>query len=97
MKQYAETFYKSKTWQHTRNAYIKSVGGLCEKCLKKGIYKAAVEVHHMKHITPKNINDPGVTLNWGNLIALCRECHRQEHTRQKRYTIDEQGRVTICE
>lgn len=94
MKEYAEHFYKSKQWQATRNAYLKSVGGLCENCLKKGRYKAAVEVHHRTHINPSNINDPNVTLNWSNLIALCRECHRKEHTGSvKRYRLDELGRV----
>lgn len=95
MKTFAENFYKSRTWQNTRAAYIKSVGGLCENCLKHGNYKAAVEVHHKIYITPKNINDPNITLNWGNLIALCRECHQAEHRgRKPRYKVDVFGRVT---
>lgn len=95
MKQFAETFYKSKAWQSCRNTYIKSVGGLCEECLKHGRYKAAVEVHHKTHITPYNVNDPSITLNWDNLIALCRECHRRQHTTPKRYKVDELGRVIL--
>ena len=93
MKTYAEQFYKSITWQNCRNAYIKKVGGLCEECLKYGKIAPAEEVHHIKHISPDNINDPNITLNPDNLIALCRECHRKAHGNQKRYTIDEQGRV----
>jgi len=93
MKTYAEQFYKSITWQNCRNAYIKKVGGLCEECLKCGKIAPAEEVHHIKHISPDNINDPNITLNPDNLIALCRECHRKAHGNQKRYTIDEQGRV----
>lgn len=93
MKEYAETFYKSTAWQNCRNSYMKSVGGLCEDCYKKGKITPAEEVHHIKFITPQNINDPNVTLNWGNLVALCRECHRRRHGKQKRYRIDEWGRV----
>lgn len=94
MKKYAEAFYKSKIWQTVRANYLKQSGGLCEECLKKGIYKAAVEVHHKIHITPLNIDDPSVTLNYDNLIGLCRECHRKKHSKSRRYTIDEYGRVT---
>lgn len=74
---------------------MKSVGGLCEDCAKKGKVTPAEEVHHIKFITPENINDPNVTLNWNNLVALCRECHRKRHgARQRRYDVDEWGRVT---
>ena len=95
MQQYAETFYKSKRWQDTRNAYASSVGGLCELCLAKGQFNAGVIVHHKTHITLENINDPFVTLSWDNLQLLCRDCHAQIHTgTQKRYVVDELGRVT---
>ena len=95
MKKYAEAFYKSKAWQDCRNSYMKMVGGLCELCYKEGKITPAEEIHHKIHITPQNIHDPNVTLNYGNLIALCREHHRQQHGgRDRRYTIDEWGRVT---
>ena len=94
MKEYARTFYSSTAWKETRKAYAKSKGGLCELCLKKGIYKAGEIVHHKCHITPDNINDPTVTLNWDNLQLVCRDCHAMAHDkRQRRYRIDELGRV----
>lgn len=96
MKEYAEGFYKSKQWQNTRASYLKSVGGLCERCLAKGRYKAAVIVHHKKHIDPQTIQDPRVTLSWDNLEAVCRECHAELHgERPKRYTLDDFGRVIL--
>lgn len=111
MKDFAERFYKSKRWQHTRNAYMKSVGGLCEQCLRNGIYKPADLVHHKVHIDPQTIHDPDVTLNWSNLEALCRECHKEEHPykfggahpvdpnnrkgRKGRYSVSPDGTVTI--
>ena len=94
MKEYAKAFYKSKTWQQCRASYLRSVGGLCERCLSKGLIKPAVMVHHKTYITPDNINDPNVTLNWNNLEALCQGCHTDEHQPGKRrYKVDEYGRV----
>lgn len=95
MKPYAEEFYKSLAWKECRAAYLKSVGGLCERCLRDGKYTAAVIVHHKVNITPENICDPTVTLNWGNLEAVCRLCHAAEHGKEKRFTVDPFGRVTI--
>lgn len=96
MREFAKKFYKSRQWQHCRQAYIKSVGGLCERCLAKGVIKPAEMVHHKVYISEKNINDPTVTLNWDNLEALCNDCHAEEHSkRAKRYKVDEFGRVTI--
>lgn len=94
MKDYAETFYKSKAWQKCRESYAASVGGLCERCKANGIIKPGEIVHHKKHITPNNINDPNITLNYNNLELLCRDCHGEAHKRLKRrYKIDKQGHV----
>lgn len=96
MKDYAKSFYKSKRWQTTRLAYLKSVGGLCERCMKKGLYRPAVIVHHKVYITAENIHTPEVTLSWDNLEAVCRECHEQEHTGDgKRYKVNEDGTVVV--
>lgn len=94
MKDFAKSFYKSKAWQQCRASYIKSVGGLCEKCLAQGRYTPATLVHHRIEITPNNINDPNITLNWGNLQAVCRDCHAELHTHKEiRYKVDELGRI----
>lgn len=75
---------------------MRSVGGLCERCLKKGLIVPGEIVHHKIHITPDNVNDPAVTLNPDNLELLCRDCHAEEHTdRRKRYKLDDLGRVII--
>lgn len=94
MQEFAARFYKSKTWQMCRASYIKRVGGLCEKCLERGIYNPGEIVHHKIHLTPDNINNAAVTLNHDNLQLLCRTCHGEMHQqRVKRYTVDELGRV----
>lgn len=94
MKEYAKRFYKSKAWQQTRNAYISSVHGLCEECLRKGIYEPGEIVHHKQQLSSNNINDPDVTLSWDNLELLCRACHGKAHG-NKRYKVDEFGKIII--
>lgn len=99
MKDYAEKFYKGTAWHKCRAAYLKSVGGLCERCMSNGLFVPAVIVHHKIHITPENIDDPNIILDWNNLEALCRDCHHDEHKEfgakrlGKRYFIDDSGRV----
>ena len=96
MKPYAEKFYSSKAWKNTRAAYAKSKRNLCELCLDKGLYKPCEIVHHKVELTPQNIDNPDVTLNWNNLQCLCREHHAEVHDRQqRRYRIDETGKV-VC-
>lgn len=96
-KDYAKAFYTSKVWEKTRRGFVKYKGGLCERCLAKGIYNPGVIVHHKIHITPENIGDPSVTLNFDNLELVCRECHADVHSSKegKRFIIDENGRVII--
>lgn len=96
-KEWAKAFYKSKTWQRTRDSYAASVGGLCERCLSAGMYKAGDIVHHKQKLTPENITDPAVCLAWDNLELLCRDCHAKAHGNLKRYKVDEAGRVSIRE
>ena len=94
MKDYAESFYKSKRWQQCRDGYLRSVGGLCEVCMKEGRLSPAVIVHHKIHITPVNISDPNITMDWTNLEAVCRDCHAQLHARKKkRFRVGENGCV----
>lgn len=71
---YARPFYKSTTWQKCRRAYIISQHGICERCDGAGKI-----VHHIIEITPANINNPDVTLNWDNLQLLCQDCHNIKH------------------
>ena len=93
-KEFAEAFYNSKAWRDTRKAYSKSVGGLCERCMRKGLYNAGEIVHHKKHITPSNINNADITLSWNNLQLLCRNCHAEVHKAEEtRYVFDEYGNI----
>lgn len=98
-KDFAKAFYSSKRWQECRNRYAQSVGWLCEDCLKRGIYTPGIEVHHIEELTPMNIHRPEVTLNFDNLVLLCRDCHkaRHKHRQSRRYTIAPNGEVIADE
>jgi len=91
---FAHNFYKTSTWMKCAKAYRVSVGGLCERCWKKGLIKKGDEVHHKIKLTPENINDPAIALNWDNLELLCKECHMEEH-RGTRWRADELGHVEL--
>ena len=73
-KDYAESFYKSDSWERTRAAFAASKFYICERCGRPGSI-----VHHKVYITPANINNPAVTLSWDNLELLCQDCHNREH------------------
>lgn len=97
MKEFAKAFYKSKEWERCRAGYIKYVGGLCERCLRRGDIVPGLIVHHKCYLTPENITDPATTLSYDNLELLCLDCHNKEHIskREQRYTIDANGKVII--
>jgi len=93
-KDYAKAFYDSDAWHACRDAYKQSVGGLCERCRKRGLIKAGEIVHHKVYLTPRNINDPRVALNFANLELVCLDCHNVEHTaHKKRYVFDVRGNL----
>ena len=97
-RDFAKSFYSSKRWQDCRNGYARSVGFLCENCLRRGIYKPGDIVHHRIEIDPININNPEVALNWNNLELLCRECHAEAHDSRKksrRYIVGDNGEIII--
>ena len=90
----ANRFYSSAEWKACRVAYKKSVGGLCERCLKKGLYNPGEIVHHKEYINADNLTDPQVLTDFKNLELLCRRCHAEEHDKLKRrYKIDAFGNV----
>ena len=78
-KDFAKSFYKSSAWKRCRAGYISKRisidGGMCERCHEQLGYI----VHHKEWISPENINDLDVLLNWDNLQYVCKECHDNEH------------------
>ena len=96
MRSIDNSFYSSGTWIACRDSYLKYVGGLCERCKKKGSYVPAVIVHHKEHLSPENFDDPSIVYGFDNLEALCLRCHNKEHFGreiQRRFVIGEHGEV----
>ena len=91
---FARAFYMSRPWVKCARAYRQSKGGLCERCWSKGLIVPGAEVHHKIRLTPENIKDPAVALNWNNLELLCKNCHLEEHHRT-RWRADELGHVEL--
>ena len=95
---FAKAFYKSAEWQRCREAYAQSVHYLCEDCLKRGIYRPGVIVHHIEELTPFNITNPEITLEFNDLRFVCRDCHAKEHKaseKGRRYLIGENGEIIL--
>lgn len=62
---------------------------ICERC--GGV---ATTCHHKVWLTPHNIHDPNVSLNFDNLCALCDPCHQLEHMgKTTRIYYDKDGEV----
>ena len=88
-------FYYTHMWKETREAYKKSVGGLCERCRERGVVRAAEVVHHKIHLSPQNIQNPEITMGWDNLVALCRECHDEVHGKSgRRWAVGPDGTIS---
>lgn len=89
-REFAKSFYNSAAWKHTSKAYASSKFFLCEKCGHQGYI-----VHHIKHLSPQNINDPEIALSWDNLMYLCLECHNRIHGKQveRKMLFDEDGNM----
>lgn len=97
-------FYVSVAWIDCARAY-KRCNPLCERCLEKHEISAAEEVHHKIKLSPGNINNPDITLNWNNLEALCKKCHQEEHNKQRaeskknahRWRINDNGDIILID
>lgn len=95
MEKFGQHFYSSYAWEQTRKAYAKKARGLCEVCAAKGLIVPGEIVHHKIHLTPENINDPRITLSFDNLQYVCRQCHAEIHSKEKRrYVVDKNGHVS---
>lgn len=100
MRSIERKFYDSAAWKKCREGYRKKVGGLCERCLARGLIVPGDIVHHKIYLTEDNYKDPSVALNWDNLEYLCKSCHDQEHFKtvvKPRYRIGDGGEVDILD
>ena len=89
-----ERFYTTRAWRKCRQSVLDEHGGLCQICLSRGLIEPAVHVHHRVPLTQENINDPRITLDSANLMALCENCHAEQH-KTRRWRCDERGHVSL--
>lgn len=94
MREFAKSFYASKAWRNVREYVYRRDMGLCVRCGKPGEI-----VHHIEHLTPRNIDDPNVALAENNLELLCRNCHAVEHEGEaataEELEFDENGDIVL--
>ncbi|AWD90194.1 HNH endonuclease [Dickeya phage Sucellus] len=62
-------FYQSNTWRKIKIKVIRRDCGLCQQCLRNGLYVPGVDVDH---ITPKSKSGSD---ELDNLELLCKKCH----------------------
>ncbi len=93
-REFAVSFYRSKAWRITRDAYMNSFvesekgtipPGVCERCFFEGKLTPAEIIHHKIHLSPLNIDDQSITLDFKNLKRVCRDCHAIEHSADADY------------
>ncbi len=81
------TFYKSKDWLNLRQQILNKNHNECYECLKRGKYKRAVTVHHVKEVKIRPdlaLSEYYIDENGDkqvNLKPLCKQCHNAEHSR----------------
>ena len=75
-----DNFYHWAEWEKLRKVVLKLDNYECQICKKKGRYRKAVIVHHIKHLKDR----PDLALSiWDGeerqLVSLCKQCHRDVH------------------
>lgn len=79
---WAKKFYKSKEWRALRERLIAESNFLCSECGESYLKNSAQLIgHHIKELTPTNIQDANIALNPANIKIICRRCHDKEHRR----------------
>jgi len=83
MAKYAvlKSFYASEKWQKFRMSIIAERGLKCEYCGKIVAIPGELTLHHIKELTPENVNDYNISLNPDNVLVVHHECHNKIHNR----------------
>lgn len=79
-------FYKSPEWISLRKQLmiIRGTGpkGLCcERCHQPILKDIDCIAHHIKELTPQNVNDVNISLNPRNILLIHHQCHNTIHER----------------
>ncbi len=92
-QEWAKSFYNSKAWRQLRERLIVENNFLCADCGESYLKDSTQLVgHHIKELTPQNINDTNISLNPANIKIICRKCHDKAH---ERFSFDSGQKVYI--
>ena len=69
-RDFAKQFYRSKAWRQARALALRRDMFTCRDCGGR-----ATEVHHVRELSPDNIDNPEIALGLDNLMSLCTACH----------------------
>lgn len=88
-------FYSWSEWEHLRLEVLKLDRWECQHCKRRGRYRRAVLVHHVKHLKVR----PDLALSvWDGeerqLVSLCKRCHEEEHPESQRPFVRQKALVT---
>ena len=80
-----------KQWKQLRADVFKRTNGLCELCLKEGIYTPGVDVHHIRPVEQaKTVEGPdGMRARCydpSNVMLLCVDHHIKVHQEMRTHT-----------
>lgn len=98
-KAFSNKFYHSKKWKEIRAYVLQRDFYMCQVCKAPNCNT----VHHIKELTPININDSSISFNPDNLVTVCNRCHNLIHDRYRhnestqRYVFDAEGNVIPCD
>jgi 5-methylcytosine-specific restriction endonuclease McrA len=73
-------FYKCKEWRALRQEALERDNFECQECKRKGRYKRAQNVHHLKEVKAR----PDLALELNNLECICIACHNAVHDKRLR-------------
>ncbi len=89
----------SKRWKELRRFYLWQ-NPLCERCLKEGHVRSAIDVHHKTPVeTASTLSEmEALCYRWSNLEALCIPCHQAVHKemgKDKRVNVKERKNIKL--
>ena len=89
-KEYSKLI-NTRKWQKLRLQALSKTNYLCAVCLKNDITTPASEVHHITPVeTGANLlHMKQLCYDPNNLVAVCKECHKNEHIMLRSYTKNE--------
>ena len=94
-KAFSDKFYHSKKWKNIRAFVLQRDFYMCQICKIPN----SNTVHHIKELTPTNIDNASISINPDNLVTLCNRCHNLIHDKykynedSKRYIFNAEGNV----